>query len=71
LTIKRNEGRGVALYGRSEVECPYIETDDERCHGRLALENLHEVMEFCADRFCECRMFRERLAEEENAYAEA
>ena len=53
------------------MECPYVDEDDERCRGRLALANLHEAMEFCADRFYECRIFKERLAEEEHVYAEA
>ena len=52
------------------MECPYMEDNDERCRWRLALENLHEAMEYCTDRFCECHIFKERLAEEQYAYVE-
>ncbi|MCK4276775.1 MAG: hypothetical protein KAX78_09695 [Phycisphaerae bacterium] len=44
--------------------CPFVNSDDRRCSTHLTLENIAIALAHCANRYTDCPIFHELLAEE-------
>lgn len=39
--------------------CPFLDEADPRCAVHQSLQNLHEALSLCADRFAQCPVYQD------------